>query len=65
MTRNGESTVEQKQLSYNDKLDILIQGVTELTEKVEALAEQNAELAEKLANLTVSGNGFEIDEYDN
>ena len=58
----GEPTV--KKLSYDDKLDILIQSITELIEKVDVLSEQNDELAEKLANLTVSGSGFELDEFD-
>lgn len=63
-SRNGATAVEDKHLTYDDKLDILIQGVAELTEKVDTLTEQNEELAEKLANITASGAGFEIDEYD-
>ena len=63
MARNGETTVEKKQLSYDDKLDILIQALTELTEKVDNVSEQNDELAEKLSNLTASGSGFSEDEY--
>lgn len=62
MNHTGEPTV--KKLSYDDKLDILIQSIVELTEKVDVLSEQNDELAEKLANLTVSGSGFELDEFD-
>lgn len=64
MASNGETTVEKKHLTYDDKLDILIQGLAELTEKVETLAEQNDELAEKLSNLTASGSGFSEDEYE-
>ena len=61
MARNEET---EKKLTYNDKLDILIQSLTELTEKVDALSEQNYELAEKLSNLTGSGSGFSEDEYE-
>lgn len=64
MSKNGETTIETANLSYDDKFDILIQAVAELTDKVDGLVTQNEELVEKLNNLTVSGSGFAVDEFD-
>lgn len=63
MSHNGETTVEQKHLSYNEKLDVLIAGLAELSEKVDGLVEQYDEVMEKLSNLTASGSGFSEDEF--
>lgn len=64
MSKNGAAAVEKAQLSYDDKLDILIQALSDLTEKVETLVEQNDELVEKLSNITASGPGFDIETFE-
>lgn len=63
MSKNGATAVEKANLSYDDKLDILIQALSELHEKVEELIEQNDELVEKLSNITASGPGFDVEDF--
>lgn len=48
----------------DDKLDVLIQVVEDLVEKVETLTAQYDELLEKLANITTSGSGFRVDDFE-
>lgn len=64
MSKNGAAAVEKKDLSYDEKLDVLLSGLVELHEKVETLIEQNDELVEKLSNITASGPGFDIETFE-
>jgi len=65
MASNGETTVENKGLTYAEKLDIIITALTELTEKTDAISEKQDELVEKLSNLNTNGSGFHLDdEFD-
>lgn len=53
---NGEQEVKVNELSVDVKLDVILEALTELTEKIE-------ELTERVNNLNVSGDGFSEDDY--
>lgn len=61
MTWNGETS--EKQLTYAEKLDVIITALTEIVEKQDLLLEKQEELEEKVNNLSLSGDGFQ-DDYD-
>lgn len=64
MATNGESKIKLRDLTFTDKLDILIEALAELSDKVDELIEGQAELGEKVGNLTLEGDGFQVDRYD-
>lgn len=61
MTRNAETS--EKQLTYAEKLDVIITTLTEIVEKQDLLLEKQEELEEKVNNLSLSGDGFQ-DDFD-
>lgn len=60
MPKNGASTVEKNQLTTDEKLDVLIAGLTELVEKFETFAEV---VEEKFDNLNLNNPGYGVDEF--
>lgn len=60
MSRNGQTS---KELTVEEKIDLVLATLTKLAEDVEALQTQQEEIVEKLVNLTISGSGFDIDEF--
>lgn len=53
----------KKELTVEEKLDLILATLVQLTNDVEALQTQQEEIVEKLVNLTISGTGFDVDEY--
>lgn len=56
MSNNGESRLNAEDLPIEEKLDMLIEGLSDLSDKFD-------ELIEKLSNLSLGGADFEI--FDN
>lgn len=63
MKTNGAGTVGPKELTIEDKLDALIEGLSTLEDKIDVLTETQEELAEAVRNISAAGPGFEIDEF--
>jgi hypothetical protein len=56
-SKNGKTEFGVEDLSVDEKLNILIEGLAELTGKFEEFQE---EVYERLANLTVDSDGFSV-----
>lgn len=56
MSNNGESNVGEG-LSVEDKLDLILEGLAEVSEKQD-------EIIEKLSNVSLPGTGYDIEEFD-
>lgn len=61
---NGGTEIVPKSLTTEEKLDVLLTAVVELTGTMEDLKAQNEEIIEKLANLSLDGDGFQIERFD-
>ena len=56
MSNNGESNVAEG-LTIEEKLDLLLEGLAEVSEKQD-------EIIEKLSNVSLPGTGYEVEEFD-
>lgn len=54
---NGSAKIEFSELDINSKLDLLHEAIIELVET-------QAELVEKVSNISLPGSDFDVDEYD-
>lgn len=61
---NGKGDVTVEQLDMRSMLEILLEAVQQLTEQVEDLKEVQAELIEKVSNMSTPGSDFGTDDLD-
>jgi uncharacterized protein YoxC len=52
-------------LNRDEKLDVILQALIDISEQVDALNESQGEILEKLGNLNLDTGGFAIERYDN
>jgi hypothetical protein len=63
---NGQGSIEPKLLSDSEKLDVIIDALSELSARTELFGERLEELTEKVLNMSLPGNSFGIfDEEEN
>jgi hypothetical protein len=63
---NGQGSIEPKLLSDSEKLDVIIDALSELSARTEVFGERLEELTEKVLNMSLPGNSFGIfDEEEN
>lgn len=71
MSNNGKGEITAKMLSDSEKIDVLLDAVSELSEKVDAgnekkdrIIELQEEIIEKLDNVSRPGTGFSEEELE-
>lgn len=60
---NGSTTIHAKELSDSDKLNVLIEALADIADQVQALNDRLDETNEKLSNLSLDGDGFQVERY--
>lgn len=61
MATNGKSdTFDTDGLNTNDILAVIIEGLKQLNDNLEVLAEAQESILERLNNLDISGDGFNV-----
>lgn len=58
---NGKTTLTTQDLDVSSKLDLIIESLSELNDTVGTLRD---ELVEKIANMSLPGDAYEVDSYD-
>lgn len=61
---NGEKEIKFSDLSQDDKLQVLLDALLEITERFETLSETLQETNEKLSNIDLPGRNYSVDRYD-
>lgn len=61
MTTDGTPDQRVDELSLEEKVDVLVEVIQALTEKIEDLTTM---VEEKFANLALGGDGYEVETYD-
>lgn len=55
---------DAKTLSTDEKLDVIIQALVEISGQLEDHDEMFGEIVEKISNLTLDNEGFGVDKFD-